>query len=172
MHRLIINLFVAVLTFALGTVASLLLTGAGSPFAGKPDNRAVSVERAPAPESLSETIPGRCGCSQGIDETVPANDETDSRGPISGGVLNGKARSLPKPSYPQIARAAHASGQVTVEILIDERGCVLTARALGGHPLLQSAAVQAARQACFSPTRLSGQPVKVKGVITYNFVLE
>jgi TonB family protein len=169
MHRIIINLFVAVLTFALGTAASLLLSGVISPSTQPSSNRAVAVERAPAPVILSETIPGRCGCGS-FDETVPANDETESRAPISGGILNGKARSLPKPSYPQIARAAHASGQVVVEILVDERGCVKTARATGGHPLLQSAAVEAARQACFSPTRLSGQPVKVKGMITYNFV--
>jgi TonB family protein len=58
-----------------------------------------------------------------------------------------------------------------VQIKIDERGCVISARAVSGHPLLQAAAVQAARQACFTPTRLSGQPVKVTGVILYNFML-
>jgi protein TonB len=85
-------------------------------------------------------------------------------------VLNGKAISLPKPSYPPIARAAHASGTVVVQVLIDENGNVVSAKALSGHPLLQAGAVSAARQARFSPTKLSGQPVKVTGVITYNFV--
>jgi protein TonB len=93
------------------------------------------------------------------------------KAPISGGVLNGKAISLPRPPYPAIAKAARASGTVTVQIIIDEQGCVISARAVSGHPLLQAAAVQAARHACFSPTRLSGQRVKVTGVITYNFVL-
>jgi len=41
---------------------------------------------------------------------------------------------------------------------------------VSGHPLLRGAAEQAARGARFSPTLLSGQPVKVSGVITYNFV--
>lgn len=89
---------------------------------------------------------------------------------VSGGVLNGKATSLPKPAYPPAARAVHASGSVTVQVLIDESGRVVSASASGGHPLLQAAAVSAARGARFSPTLLSGQPVKVSGFITYNFV--
>ena len=91
---------------------------------------------------------------------------------ISGGVLNGRAISKPQPAYPPIAKAAHASGTVVVQILVDESGRVISARAVSGHPLLQQAAVSAARQARFSPTLLSGQPVKVSGVITYNFVLQ
>jgi protein TonB len=108
------------------------------------------------------------------DEPPPpeAPKPTPPRAPISGGVLNGKAISLPKPQYPQIARAAHASGTVTVQVLIDENGNVVSAHAVSGHPLLQAVAVQAARGARFSPTKLSGQPVKVTGVITYNFVAQ
>jgi TonB family protein len=96
---------------------------------------------------------------------------TDSK-TISGGVLNDKAISLPKPPYPPIARAAKASGTVVVQVTIDENGNVISARAVSGHPLLQAAAIAAARSAKFSPTRLSGQPVKVTGLITYNFVAE
>jgi TonB family protein len=92
--------------------------------------------------------------------------------PISAGVLNGKAVSLPPPVFPAIAKAAHASGSVTVEITIDETGNVIAAHAVSGHPLLQSAAVDAARQASFKPTRLSGEPVKVFGVLVYNFVTQ
>jgi len=102
----------------------------------------------------------------------PAATPTPPRAPISGGVLNGKAISLPKPAYPPIARAAHASGTVTVQVLIDENGSVVSAKAVSGHPLLQAVAVAAARQARFSPTKLSGQPVKVTGVIQYNFVAQ
>jgi protein TonB len=91
---------------------------------------------------------------------------------VSGGVLNGKAISKPQPPYPPIAKAARASGTVTVQIVVDESGRVISASAVSGHPLLQQAAVGAARQARFSPTLLSGQPVKVSGVITYNFVLQ
>jgi protein TonB len=102
----------------------------------------------------------------------PAATPTPPRAPISGGVLNGKAINLPKPAYPPIARAAHASGTVVVQVLIDENGNVVSAHAVSGHPLLQAVAVSAARQARFSPTKLSGQPVKVTGVIQYNFVAQ
>ena len=88
---------------------------------------------------------------------------------ISGGVLNGKAISLPKPPYPPVARAAKASGTVVVQVTVDEDGNVVSAQAVSGHPLLQAAAVAAAHGAKFAPTKLSGQPVKVTGVITYNF---
>ncbi len=89
---------------------------------------------------------------------------------ISGGVLNGKAISLPKPAYPPVARAAHAAGQVVVQVTIDEAGNVISARAISGHPLLQAAAVQAAREAKFTPTLLEGHPVKVTGTLIYNFI--
>src|SRR5678815_5653925 len=105
-----------------------------------------------------------------VEPPPPEVKPTPPRAPISGGVLNGKAISLPKPTYPPIARAAHASGTVVVQVLIDENGSVVSARAVSGHPLLQAVAVSAARQARFSPTKLSGQPVKVTGVIQYNFV--
>ena len=108
----------------------------------------------------------------GDEPPPPEPKATPPRAPISGGVLNGKALSLPKPPYPQIAKAAHASGTVVVQVLIDENGNVVSARAVSGHPLLQAVAVAAARGARFSPTKLSGQPVKVTGVIQYNFVAQ
>ncbi len=88
---------------------------------------------------------------------------------VPGGVLNGKAIDLPQPPYPPAARAVHASGTVSVQVLIDEDGHVVSANAVSGHPLLRSAA-QAARSARFSPTMRGGAPVKVSGVINYNFV--
>src|SRR5262249_17178822 len=99
------------------------------------------------------------------DEAAPPNRE-----PISGGVLNGKALALPQPAYPPLARAAHVAGTVTVQVLIDEQGNVVAAHAVDGHPLLQAVCVAAAQQARFSPTLLEGEPVKVTGVIKYNFV--
>ncbi len=89
---------------------------------------------------------------------------------INGGVLNGKAISLPKPVYPRAARAVKAQGAVTVQITIGENGEVESASAVSGHPLLRAAAVEAAQGAKFSPTLLSGAPVKVSGVVVYNFM--
>jgi TonB family protein len=103
---------------------------------------------------------------------MPVSTTSMSHAPVSGGVLNGKAISLPKPSYPAIGKAVKASGTVTVQVTIDESGKVISAKAISGHPLLQQAAVQAAYGARFTPTELSGQPVKVTGVLTYNFAAE
>ena len=101
----------------------------------------------------------------------PAPPATGEKRAINGGVLNGKAVSKPQPVYPPEAKAAGAQGTVTVRIVVDEEGKVVEAVAVAGHPLLREAAAGAARLARFSPTRLSGQPVKVTGVVTYNFVL-
>ena len=108
------------------------------------------------------------------DEPPPpaATPKPTPHAPISGGVLNGKAVHLVTPPYPAIARSAHASGSVQVQVLIDENGNVVSAHAVSGHPLLQAAAVAAARASKFTPTKLSGQPVKVNGVIIYNFVAQ
>ncbi len=91
--------------------------------------------------------------------------------PVSGGVLNGSAISLPMPIYPDAARRMSTSGTVIVEVVIDEQGKVISARATSGPSSLREAAVQAAQRARFSPTKLSGQPVKVSGVINYKFSL-
>jgi len=91
---------------------------------------------------------------------------------VSGGVLNGKAISKPTPTYPAIAKAARQQGTVTVQILVDESGKVVSATAVNGPPLLRQAAVQGAFQTRFSPTTLSGQAVKVSGTITFNFTLQ
>jgi protein TonB len=85
------------------------------------------------------------------------------------GVINGRASSLPHPPYPPMAKAVGASGAVNVQVTIDELGNVVSARALGGHPMLRKASEDAARRAKFTPTYLSNVPVKVTGIIIYNF---
>jgi protein TonB len=134
-------------------------------------NAAVPINAGPGTGSGIGTGPQKVNISE-EPPPPPEVKPTPPRAPISGGVLNGKAISLPKPSYPPIARQAHASGTVVVQVTIDENGSVISAHAVSGHPLLQAVAVQAARGARFSPTKLSGQPVKVTGVITYNFVAQ
>lgn len=88
---------------------------------------------------------------------------------VSLGVVNGKASNLPKPSYPAPAKAVGASGAVQVQVLIDETGNVVSAKAVSGHPLLRDAAERAAKNARFTPTYLSKVAVKVNGLIVYNF---
>lgn len=104
----------------------------------------------------------------------PLKDKTIESAPkkaptVSGGVMNGKALSLPKPVYSAAAKAINASGNVSVQITVDENGKVISASAINGHPLLKNEAEKAARNARFSPTLLSKQPVKVSGLIVYRF---
>lgn len=89
---------------------------------------------------------------------------------ITGSVLNGKALSLGRPNYPSEAKARRDGGSVDVLILISEDGSILRAGALNGAATLQFAARDAACRSKFSPTLLAGNPVKVSGIVTYNFV--
>jgi len=91
--------------------------------------------------------------------------------PVSGGALNGRAITLPQPAYPDQARRARVSGTITVDVVVDEQGKVISATAQNGPALLREPAIQAALKAKFSPTLLSGQPVKVSGTINYKFTL-
>lgn len=89
---------------------------------------------------------------------------------VSGGVLNGKAVSLSKPAYPAAAKAVRAGGTVSVQVIIYEDGTMYSAAAISGHPLLRRSSEIAACSSSFSPTLLEGHPVKVTGIITYNYV--
>lgn len=86
------------------------------------------------------------------------------------GLEPGRALRLPKPTYPAIARAANAQGEVEVKVIINEEGMVVAAASISGHPLLQAASVSAARDAQFAPTLLNGKAVKVTGVVKYTFI--
>lgn len=90
-------------------------------------------------------------------------------GTVSGGVLNGKATYLPAPTVPHSTSAGVARGSVSVQVVIDESGFVTSAVAISGHRLLRASAVEAAKKAQFAPTLVSGQPVRVSGVLVYNF---
>lgn len=100
---------------------------------------------------------------------VVANVSAQDTKTISGGVLNDKAVTLVKPDYPPAAKAVNASGTVGVQITIDDKGNVVSARAVFGHPLLKSVSEDAAKASKFSPTTLNGTAVKVTGILVYNF---
>jgi tetratricopeptide (TPR) repeat protein len=84
------------------------------------------------------------------------------------GVMAGKLLYLPKPEYP--AQLRRMSYQIVVRLLIDETGKVTSARALNGPPELKAVCEAAALKARFKPTKLSGMPVVVTGVVHFNFV--
>lgn len=96
----------------------------------------------------------------------------ESKKLVQGGVINGKALVLPRPEYPYAARSKIAAGvvQVQVQVLIGEDGKVISASAVSGDSLFSETSVKAACKALFAPTLLAGQPVKVSGIITYNYI--
>jgi protein TonB len=130
---------------------------------------------APAPAAAaSANVPLAEGPAVKSEGEAPAAPpvRTGPLKPVSGGVLNGKAISLPAPVYPDIARRAGAAGVVQVEVVIDINGKVISAKATTGPAVLRQAAEMAARLARFNPTLLSGQPMRIAGVINYNFTLQ
>lgn len=98
--------------------------------------------------------------------------ETPKKINVSAGVLQGNAVKRVNPEYPSVAKAAKASGAVQVQATISEEGKVTDVVTISGHPLLRESALNAARQWEFKPTELSGQPVKVQGILTFNFTLQ
>ncbi len=135
-------------------------------------NKVEIMAPSPAISGTSLGVAANSGVVAKIDDEAPPKPVV--RGPlkpVSGGLLNGKAVSLPMPLYPEMARRVRTTGMVTVDVVIDVTGKVISAKASNGPMMLQQAAERAALQARFSPTLLSGQPVKVSGIINYNFTL-
>jgi TonB family protein len=143
-------------------------TAPSLPSASAATNRSMTV----SPAGLTSTSNGGNTDKVILDsEPPPTSGPKPLLKPVSGGVLNGKALSLPAPSYPDNAKRMRTSGTVSVEVVVDENGKVISAQATGGPQALRDAAIQAALKAKFSPTMLSGSPVKVTGEINYKFSL-
>lgn len=136
---------------------------------------------AAATDAASREVTGDAGAAEPPRETEPPKrqepkkEEPKPQPPEitrkSGGVLAGDAIRKPQPQYPPRAKAARVSGSVVVEVTVDESGNVIEARAISGHTLLRDAAVSAARDWKFTPTKVSGQPVKIVRTITFEFSL-
>jgi protein TonB len=136
MHRIVIRLLISVLTFSVGLGAFALVGGLLESV--RSDSAIPPISTDTKPFSFDYT-PAPCVrvITQAPVQVARVPQEVIPKAPISGGVLNGKALSLPKPAFPPIARAAHVSGTVWVQVLVDEEGSVISARAVSGHPLLQ-----------------------------------
>lgn len=153
MPQYLIRLLVALVTFGVGLGASALwaLLGPSQPAT---ETRLVATRRNPV-----LTTPG-----------VLVQRDRDAA-IVSGGILNGKARSAPAPVYPPLAKQVRVEGTVVVFVLVGADGEVEIAQPASGHPLLREAAAEAVRRWEFSPTRLEGEPVKVSGQVTVDFRL-
>ena len=127
----------------------------------QPEGEAAAVPATPATPN-TEAAPNAANTPGQPNPAQPGQ----KKAPIAGGMLNGKAIYLPVPEIP----AGEATGVVLVAVLIDEQGAVVEAKAVSGPQHLQAPAVAAARLARFSPTLLMGEPVRVSGTLSYNFV--
>ena len=84
-------------------------------------------------------------------------------------IINGMAKYLPKLNYSQEAKEFCADGKVEVEVLVDEQGIVIEAKAISGNELLQNSAIEAVKKARFLTSEM---PVKIRGIVVFNFVSE
>jgi TonB family protein len=127
----------------------------------------------PQPQVTGTSNVQSVGIPEQKDETIPECEQSDRPKPKAElkmvSMLCGKAISLPKPPYPDEAKAMKVSGLVKVNVVIHENGRVIWAEPVG-PPLLQNVSQRAACQARYSPTLISGRAVKVETSITYNFV--
>jgi TonB family protein len=124
------------------------------------------------PESISPESKPQPSTTPAVQPQTTANAEPNADAPTEGGILNSKAEKLPAPKYPAEARSTHAFGEVQVKVLVDETGKVISAEALFGPESLKQAAVDAARLARFKPMIVDGVPVKVSGILTYDFTAQ
>lgn len=86
---------------------------------------------------------------------------------VSIGVANGRTISQPKPKYPESVTSAGLA--VSIQILVDETGTVISAGQIAGDPQFLTEAVIAACGARFSPMKLESKPAKMSGTLVYNF---
>jgi len=132
-----------------------------------------SAQRQPAPAAgraaeRNEGAPAQTNSAPPASAPAPA-PEGNGNTLISVGSLAGKARQRVFPTYPAIARAARATGVVTVHLVVDEKGDVVSVERSEGPLQLRNAAADAARRWKFHPTVVNGQPARVTGYLSFNF---
>jgi protein TonB len=152
-----------------------------------------------APASIPKTISSDNAAAAPDLAGVPGGVPGGQPGGSLGGVIGGTGTSIPiptpqqpaakrilrvgsnlkaprqilsvQPEYPELARQAHVWGDVVVDAVIDERGNVVRAHAVSGHPVLIPAALQAVLQWKYQPTLLNGTPLAVEMEVTVHFNL-
>ena len=93
-----------------------------------------------------------------VAEKAPAGVQTIR---IGGTVAAANLQQSSPPVYPPLAKAAEVQGIVKLQILIGTDGHVKETTVISGHPLLITAAMDAAEQYIYKPTLLNGQPAQV-----------
>ncbi len=166
-----------------GKVKVLKAWGPNAPCSNLDDKRIENIRKAvmDAARKVEFESPMKDGKPNEIEMTIsysfdslgkPASPRGNSNAKgriVDAGVLQGRVKFLARPDYPSAARANRVTGAVPVSVLVDTDGRVLAASVLGGHPLLQESAIEAACRSSIDPVVLSGVPIQVTGVLTYVF---
>ena len=75
-----------------------------------------------------------------------------------------RAKTKVEPAYPELARKMHLAGTVKIEVVVSPNGTVKDARVVGGHPVLASSALEAAKKWRFEPSAAESS-----GIIDFKF---
>ena len=83
--------------------------------------------------------------------------------------LRGAASQKIEPEYPAVARQIRLTGDVDLEVSIDNAGSVDKVTVLRGNTLLVGSSMQAIKRWKFTPFRVDGQAARAIGQIRFNF---
>jgi TonB family protein len=75
-----------------------------------------------------------------------------------------RAKNRVQPAYPDLARTMNIAGTVKIEVVVAPNGSVKDARIVGGHPVLATAALDAAKKWRFEPAS-----AEATGIIDFKF---
>jgi TonB family protein len=103
-----------------------------------------------------------------VTEQAPVGVQTIG---VGGAVAAASLQESPSPIYPPLAKAASVQGTVKLQILIGTDGHVKYTNVISGHPLLATAAMDAAKQYVYKPTMLNGQAAQVLTDVEIEFRL-
>ncbi|HEY1937518.1 MAG TPA: energy transducer TonB [Candidatus Angelobacter sp.] len=92
----------------------------------------------------------------------PPAHSTPMRLRVSGAVMEGLVIHKVMPEYPDEAKRVRATGDVTVAIVINQQGNVISAALIKGNPVLADAAIDAVKQWKYNPYILNGVPIEVE----------
>ena len=122
--------------------------------------------------------PPPTGSENGIPTAVPTVTPTTaptappSEGPVE--LTDSEIIHKVSPDYPQVAQEQNIQGDVTVRVTIGPHGEVVAAviSASSGNPLLDQAALKAARETTYKPPMLGGVPTQRDYLVIYTFRLD
>lgn len=110
--------------------------------------------------------------SQTISELPPPPPEEEPIVPFAALSEKPEVITRVEPVYPELAKKAGIEGRVVVKVLINTKGDVEKVEVLKSHPMLDDAAIAAAKKFKFKPGKQRDRYVKVWMTIPFTFKLK